>query len=140
VLELIAGRVTVNVELKGPDTAAPLASRLGDWPGTEFLVSSFYHSELAHFHELAPGVPTAPLFNKPNARLFDIAESLNAWSINLSRRITSSNLLAEIKRRGYRSLVYTINDPEVARQLAIDGATGIFTDYPDRCGRAALGL
>ena len=140
VLDLVDGQVLVNIELKGPDTAEPVAARLGDWPSTRFLVSSFYHGELTRFHQLAPAVPTAPLFSKTHARMFDIAESLNAWSINLSRRITSSNLLAEIRRRGYRSLIYTVNDPEMARHLAADGASGIFTDYPDRCGRAALGL
>ncbi len=40
--------------------------------------------------------------------------------------------LRAIADNGYRSLVYTVNDPTVAKRLQADGAGGIFTDYPDR--------
>ena len=40
--------------------------------------------------------------------------------------------LRAITDNGYRSLVYTVNDPTVAKRLQSDGAGGVFTDYPDR--------
>ncbi len=138
VLELVAGRVLVNVELKGPGTAAPLAQRLARYPDTRFLVSSFNHQQLDDFHALAPEVPKAPLFAKPDGQMLAIAQRLNAQAINLSRRIASPGLLATIHDHGFRSLVYTVNDLAEARQLYRQGANGIFTDYPDRCSRAAI--
>ena len=47
--------------------------------------------------------------------------------------------LAEARRRGLRTFIYTVNDLDTARRLIDDGATGVFTDYPDRITAAALG-
>lgn len=46
-------------------------------------------------------------------------------------------LLAEFKRRalreaGYEVNVWTVNNPARANQLKNWGATGVFTDYPER--------
>jgi glycerophosphoryl diester phosphodiesterase len=132
VLALVGTRAAVNVELKGPGTATALAGRLPELGAAELLVSSFDHLELLHFHGLAPAVRTAPLFGRNRLGMFRVASRLSAWSINLSRRLATPSMLKRIKQRGYRSLVYTINDPDDAERLRSHGAGGIFTDYPDR--------
>ncbi len=132
VLELVAGKVTVNVELKGKGTAAPLAKHVAAHPKDDLLVSSFDHRELEVFRAAAPTARVAPLFHKASSRMFEIADSLNAWSINLSEKLATADRLETIADNGYRALVYTVNDPAVARRLQADGAGGIFTDFPDR--------
>jgi glycerophosphoryl diester phosphodiesterase len=142
VLDLIAGRVAVNVELKGAGTAALLARKLPDLDGCTLIVSSFDHGELATFHGawqplrdargLTANVHLAPLFGRHRIGMFRVARRLSAWSIHLSLRLATPALLRSIRRRGYRALVYTVNDPETARRLRDDGASGIFTDYPNR--------
>jgi len=132
VIELVAGRVAINVELKGDGTAAPVARCIERQPNAEILVSSFEHAELGRFRRESPNALVAPLFHKPSPQMFDIAAALGAWSINVSGRIATPALLSEIAERGYRSLVYTINDSAIARALRDGGAGGIFTDYPDR--------
>jgi glycerophosphoryl diester phosphodiesterase len=132
VLELVAGKVTVNVELKGKGTAAPLANHVAAHPKDDLLVSSFDHRELEVFRAAAPTARVAPLFHKASSRMFEIADSLNAWSINLSEKLATADRLETIADNGYRALVYTVNDPAVARRLQADGAGGIFTDFPDR--------
>ena len=126
---------TVNVELKGKGTAEPVARCIDVHTHVDVLVSSFDHPELARFHEVAPRARAAPLFHRASARMFDVAAALDAWSINLSEKLATAERLADIVDRGYRSLVYTVNDPAVAERLRSDGATGIFTDYPDRMRR-----
>jgi len=126
---------TVNVELKGKGTAEPVARSIAEHAHIDALVSSFDHPELTRFHAAAPSVHVAPLFHRASAKMFDIADALGAWSINLSEKLATAERLADIADRGYRSLVYTINDPAVAERLRDDGAGGIFTDYPDRMGR-----
>jgi glycerophosphoryl diester phosphodiesterase len=64
--------------------------------------------------------------------MFEIAASLNAWSINLAVELATAERLRAIADKGYRSLVYTVNDPAVATRLHANGATGVFTDFPDR--------
>ena len=132
VLNLVAGKVTVNVELKGEGTAAPVAERIASHPDDDLLVSSFDHRELGRFRAAMPKARVAPLFHRASSRMFDIADSLNAWSINLSVELASADRLRAITDNGYRSLVYTVNDPAVASRLQGDGAGGIFTDFPDR--------
>ena len=132
VLDLVAGRVTVNVELKGKGTAAPLAAYIAAHPKHDLLVSSFDHRELGKFRAAAPKTRVAPLFHKASSRMFEVADALEAWSINLSAEIAKSARLQTIADKGYRSLVYTVNDPVVAKRLQADGAGGIFTDFPDR--------
>jgi glycerophosphoryl diester phosphodiesterase len=132
VIELVAGRVAINVELKGDGTAAPVARCIERQPNAEILVSSFEHAELGRFRRESPNALVAPLFHKPSPQMFVIAGALGAWSINVSGRLATPALLSEIAERGYRSLVYTINDNSIARALRDGGAGGIFTDYPDR--------
>jgi len=132
VVDLVAGRVAINVELKGNGTAAPVARCIAARPDAEILVSSFEHAELGRFRRESPAALVAPLFDKPSPKMFDVAAAVGAWSINVSGRHATPELLREIARRGYRSLVYTINDHATAQRLRDAGAGGIFTDYPDR--------
>jgi len=132
VFDLVDGRVAINVELKGRGTAEPLAELLAGRGPDDVLVSSFEHSELVRFHHIAAGVRTAPLFGRASTRLFDIARDLDAWSINLSTKLAAGELPQRIAERGYRCLVYTVNDPATAKRLKAAGVDGIFTDFPDR--------
>ncbi len=132
VLALVGGRAIVNVELKGDGSAAPVAQCISAHTGVQTLVSSFHHRELARFVEASPHTRVAPLFHRASPRMFDIATSLRAWSINLGAKLASEERLRAITERGYRSLIYTVNDSTIAMQLKAAGASGIFTDFPDR--------
>lgn len=132
VIELVAGRVAINVELKGKGTAEPVARCIAGQPAGAILVSSFEHAELRRFRSVAPDAWVAPLFDRPSSRMFEVAEALSAWSINVSKKFATAELLQQIAMRGYRSLVYTVNDRAAAEGLRDAGAGGIFTDHPDR--------
>ncbi|NJN52213.1 MAG: glycerophosphodiester phosphodiesterase [Gammaproteobacteria bacterium] len=135
VMDLVAGRVAVNVELKGKGTARRTAAVLAHYPGTESLVSSFDHVELRSFRATTRAIPVAPLFGRASTGMFEVADELRAWGVNLSRKIAAPGLLADARQRGYRTLVYTVNDPHEARALREGGASGVFTDFPDRISR-----
>lgn len=128
----------INIELKGPGTAAPVAELLTRHPRLDVLVSAFDHEELMRFHEMAPGWPVAPLFHRWRRDAWKVAEGFSAWSVNMNRRIVNRARLDEARRRGLRTLVYTVNDVAEARRFLSWGATGVFTDYPDRINRETL--
>ena len=132
VLQLVGTRVTVNIELKGIGTAAPVALCVAEHPGTDTLISSFDHGELTRFRAVAPRARVAPLFHRASSRMFEIADALQAWSINLSVQLATTERLHTIADNGYRALVYTVNDLKIAQRIQADGASGIFTDFPDR--------
>ncbi len=131
VAELPAG-VGLNVELKGPDTAEPTARFISRFPEVDWLVSSFDHRRLAAYRRLDPDTRIAPLFNRWRDDAWSVAAGLDAWAINLSQRAATAERLGKAREQGLRAFVYTVNEVEDAGALIGAGATGIFTDYPDR--------
>lgn len=139
VLDAVPGHIMVNVELKGPGTAEPVAglvrNRSTDRSRVDMptlLVSSFDRQELRRFHELRPGVACAPLARRWSDCLEATARAVDAWSVNLSHRAANRANVAAVRSWGCRCLVYTVNDPKRAQMLLAMGVTGVFTDYPDR--------
>lgn len=130
--------VGLNVELKGPGTAVPVAAFLRRHPGLDVLVSSFDHALLGWFRDQDSHTRVAPLFGRWQPRPWRTAARLDAWAINLSRRAATPDRLVAARGRGLKTFVYTVNDLEEARNLIRHGATGVFTDYPDRITRDAL--
>ncbi len=166
VFDALPPAVGINVELKGPRTAEPVLAMLRNSQGSarDVLVSAFDLDELRHFVDLAgirhqlPAAHAnalatkvgdgcglagsrfmvAPLFDRWNKNLLEVATALGAWSVNLSVRAATRQRIAEARARGFRVLVYTVNDPAIAERLFSWGASGIFTDFPDRMiGRVA---
>jgi glycerophosphoryl diester phosphodiesterase len=132
VFALVPSGFFVNVELKGAGTAEPVARSIAEHPQVDALVSSFDHAELERFRAVSADTRVAPLFHRSATDAFEVADRLRAWSINLSVKLADADRLKRIAERGYRSLVYTVNDVATARRLEAAGATGVFTDYPDR--------
>lgn len=135
VLDMVNRRALVNIELKGPRTAAPVRALLEDylargWSPAEFLVSSFRRAELAQLRD--SGLPIGILFPR-SARLFRrIARALGASSIHVPLAHATPRLVSRVHADGRKLFVYTVNArPEMERMRQI-GVDGIFSDYPDR--------
>ena len=135
VLGAVPTDVTVNIELKGRNTAQPAASAVGEI-SRPLLISSFDHDELHRFHDLCPATACAPLLarwrGERRERIEEVAQVLGAWSVNLADRIATPEHVRFVRGWGFRCLVYTVNDAERARELHAMGVAGVFTDYPDR--------
>ena len=123
--------VALNIELKGPQTAAPTAAALSDMGVLNVLVSSFDHRQLQQFHTLAPTCPVAPLYDRYRSSWRTTAAELNATAVNLSGRICTKERIMAMREAGYPVFVYTINTIAQARELRAAGANGVFTDRPD---------
>ncbi len=132
VLEVIPHEVGINVELKGIGTAAPAIAFIEQLTDERtILLSSFRHEELTTARTLSSTVPIAPLFGRKSRNMFDVAEKLDAWSVNVSSKLASRELIDDAHELGYRVLVYTVNDPDDAQRLHDYGVDGLFTDRPD---------
>lgn len=133
VINKINHRAGINIELKGPDTAKPVTALLDaycsrGWQRDEFLLSCFDHDELA---KADPHYRRGALFSR-QAEYFILADALDAWSVNLSRKLVTRSLVDSAHQRGLKVLVYTVNEPEEMLGMQQMGVDGIFTDYPDR--------
>lgn len=134
VLNLINGKVQVNVELKGRNTAKPLAQLLQKYnygSYDDYLVSSFNHAELAVFHELLPQVKTGMLYKKPPRTLTTLKRN-RAYALHISKNRITRGLLDKVHNLGMKVFAYTANDPQEIEKLYSLQVDGIFSDYPDR--------
>ena len=138
VMEIIAGRCELHIELKGAHTADAVAAltqraetELG-FAACQWVVSSFHHPELARFAALRPDIRLGALTANLPLKLAQFADDLGAWSLNCDVDFVDPTLVEDAHRRGLRVLVYTVDYPEDYETLARMGVDGIFTNRPDR--------
>ncbi|RYV00869.1 glycerophosphodiester phosphodiesterase [Shewanella sp. OPT22] len=138
VLNLVAGRCEVNIELKGFNTVKPLInlypkvlSKL-NFQAKDLLFSSFKHFELQQLKQAIPEVNIAPLIDGVPLDLAQAATTLNATAINLSLNFVHQTMVDDAHQRGKLVNVFTVNHKEDMQMLADMGVDGIFTDYPDK--------
>lgn len=137
VLKLLDRRCSVNIELKGAGTAAPLSKLLqsyleSGWQADDFLVSSFDHPELQRFHQQMPDIRIGALTCGIPIDYARFAQDLGAWSANLDKDFVTPEFVSDCHRRGLKCLVYTADSPLEIRRLHQMGVDGLFTNYPDR--------
>lgn len=133
VFAALPNAIGINIELKGPGTAAPVIDWLTQQPDRDVLISSFNLEELREAQNIGDGrFKLALLFDRWQRNVWSSAETFGAWSVNLNVRAASKRRIEEARARGLRVLVYTVNDEETARRLLDWGVAGLFTDFPDR--------
>jgi glycerophosphoryl diester phosphodiesterase len=151
VLDLCAGRVGVDVEIKEPGYEAEVIERASRrFSRQQLLYTSFEESVISTIRQLDPNAHCGLLLGPGRLRSrtqrfealpFDLAERCGAdalavhqWLAPLrgrSRRVPGAGLLAEARQRGFPMLVWTVNGPQRLRAYLADGrVAGIITDLP----------
>lgn len=138
VLELVAGRCIVNIELKGINTVAPLLTlypnalnKLG-FTQEQLLLSSFNHPYLQAVKQALPKALVAPLLASIPLDGAAVVSELNAYSLHLDISFISQALVNDAHRRGAKVYVYTVDNYDDIHALKQMGVDGIFSNYPDR--------
>jgi glycerophosphoryl diester phosphodiesterase len=135
VIETIGRRALLNIELKGPRTAAPVADLLREflargWSPDDFLISSFRRGELKRLRD--SGFRTGLLFGR-SPRLFRrAARALGVWSIHAPIQHVTAGLVDRVHTDGLKLFVFTVNNHSDMERMERLGVDAIFTDYPDR--------
>jgi len=123
--------ICINIELKGRNTALTVHEFIQNEPSIKFIVSSFDHEELSKFRDLDKFTRIGLLYHRWHNDWQALAERLQAYSVNLSVRITTAKRVRAIQQAGCEVWVYTVNRPEEAERLAEMGVSAIFSDRPD---------
>ena len=138
VLDLIEGKVILNIELKGTQTALPTIDLLeqyfqkGVWTPDMILVSSFNWEELKLFYQHNQTVPLAVLTEDDPLDAIPVAKALQAKAINPDYSSLNQNNISKIKSAGLQIYTWTVNKPEEIAYIIDLGIDGIITDYPER--------
>jgi glycerophosphoryl diester phosphodiesterase len=139
VIELVDGRVGLNVEIKSaaadwPIVAGRLVRLLQERQLLETtVVSSFAAGALASVRALSNAVRLGVLWHDPEcARAWSLASEVRAYSFHPHWAIARAEVLAQARRRGLRVFAWTVNEPAVMTQLLEFGVNGIMSDHPER--------
>jgi glycerophosphoryl diester phosphodiesterase len=126
----------INVEIKASrgrevETARATVAVLREhWPpqAPAPLISSFAHVALLVARDLAPGLPRGYLTDRvPRAWALEL-QRYGCATLHTNQRWITAQRIRTLQDAGVPLLLYTVNDPERARQLLRLGATSVFTD------------
>ena len=137
VFETVDLKAGVNIELKGPGTARPVAEFISHikgngWSDDLILVSSFKRPELEDIRGIDPEIRIGVLNAGPPGDAADFAVSLGAYSVHLSLKYIGRRFIEDAHSRGLRVFVYTVNHPKDIGRMQAFGVDGVFTNYPER--------
>ncbi|WP_353191245.1 glycerophosphodiester phosphodiesterase [Pandoraea pnomenusa] len=134
--------LAANVEIKPcPGREVETGKRVAEavralWAGQAQppLLSSFSYEALEAAAAAVPELPRGMLYDAVPAHWRDDARKLGTVSLHASHKHLDGPQVAEIKASGLQMLVYTVNDPARARELAAWGVDAICTDRIDLIG------
>ncbi len=138
VLDLIDGRVSLNIELKGAQTAKDVNSIIEDytakksWTKDQFVISSFNWDELQKARSSNTTIAIAVLTEADPLEAIQIAKDLNAVAINPNFKMLNRENVNAIKEAGFKVYTWTVNEPNDIIKMKRIGVDGIFTNYPER--------
>ncbi len=138
VLDVIDGKVTLNIELKGSQTALPTISLLkiyfesGKLTPNDVFISSFNWEELTLFYQESNGIPIAVLTEGDPLDAIPIAKKLNAFAINPDFKSLTKSNFQKMHKAGFEVYPWTINSYEDIDYMKSIGVDAIITDFPDR--------
>jgi glycerophosphoryl diester phosphodiesterase len=138
VIELVDHRIPINIELKGPGTAKPVADLLKNylakgWSNQDFIISSFDHNQVSEFKKLHPNIKTGVLFSWRSmpTDITYIALKHHANFIGLDVKVVTKSLVKQAHDASYPVYVWTVNDKKTADMMRTLQVDGIFSNYPD---------
>ncbi len=136
----IANGIHSNIEIK-PETGfeaetgakiARLAQHLWQDATLPPLLSSFSEIALEAAKLSAPQLPRALLIDgKVPTDVFERLQRLDCVALNLDDQFTTQEIMTQANALGYAVCVWTVNNPQRARQLLNWGCQAIFTDAID---------
>ena len=119
---------TPGVEHETGIAVAALATQLFAGAHVPPLLSSFSFAALMAARESAPDLPRGWLVDQFGDEDWDRLEELEAVSLHTNHKKIDPALIPRLHAKGYRVMLYTVNDAARARELFAAGADGLFTD------------
>jgi glycerophosphoryl diester phosphodiesterase len=140
-LTMVAGRLPINLELKGRGTGVALASFLTEhrYPGA-LLVSSQHWEELASVRQGGLTLAAGPVVGKLDATTWKRLEETDCRFMSLNQRAFTLDAVRQLHAAGRQLYIYTVNSPSRMVRLAAAGVDGIFTDDPALATQALRAL
>jgi len=131
-LALTEGKITPQIELKGPGTVAAVvraveaAGRVGT-----VIITSFLHQQLIEVHQLNPQLQTGALWGRLPADVVRQAQQLGVRALHLWHEFIDEKLVSEAHACGLLVRAWNANKEEDMQRLIDLGVDAIGSDRPD---------
>lgn len=139
VLDLVDGKMMLNIELKGKNTSFLTHQILNsyfkssNWKKENIIISSFIWPELRAFYQLNKDIKIGILIKKDDPlKAIPIAKELKAFSINPEHILLTKLNAAKIRAENFKIYTWTVNKVKDINRIKKIGVDGIISDYPDR--------
>ena len=141
-LELMKGQIAVNIEIKSEavsdvinggivDKALQIVKELD--MSSSVIFSSFDYRVMEHLNVLDAQMPKALLYESSQSGELKPSELVKKYEVdvfNCSYRQLTPEWIADLQAHQIPYLVYTVNEPDLMKELLKKGVSGIFTDFP----------
>jgi glycerophosphoryl diester phosphodiesterase len=131
VLELVADRATVYVEVKATGAEALVAGMLDRYAGVRTAVHAFDHRVPVCVRALRPGTPIGLLSASYPLSLAAVLGQSGAEAFWQQADLIDEPLVRGAHATGVRVIAWTVNSAPHARRLAAWGVDALCTDVPD---------
>ncbi len=138
VLDFIEDKCSINIELKGLNTAKGTCQIIKkyvetrNWKYSDFIVSSFQKNELFEAFKQNQEIPIGILSKASVTEAIALGEKLQAKFIHPGLGIITRENVNRAKDAGFAVNVWTVNEPEDIERMKEFGVDGIISDFPDR--------
>ncbi|MBL0013870.1 MAG: glycerophosphodiester phosphodiesterase [Flavobacterium sp.] len=138
VLNFIDKKIFVNIELKGKNTAKPVADLIEryvlekNWTYNHFLVSSFDWNALQEVRSLSPNIAIGVLTETDLKLAIDFAKFTNAKSVHPYFQLLTMENVKQMHQDGFQVFPWTVNAQEDIHKIKSMKVNGIISDFPDR--------
>jgi glycerophosphoryl diester phosphodiesterase len=136
-LEIIAGPLALDVELKQAGAEAATLAELYRHPGARWIISSFDWEILREVRRLDPAAEVWPLAEFFDESLLAVAAELESPGVALWFPLYNEETAPMLRDRGLQVAVWTVNDAGIAAMMRDLGAAVLMSDDPAGI-RAAL--
>jgi glycerophosphoryl diester phosphodiesterase len=125
--DLVAGRATLFVEIKGAGIEAQVLEVLGQYGG-DAAIHSFDHAMIQRTRALDSERRLGVLFDEPPADVVRTMMATGATDVWPQWRLVTPALVAMVHEAGGRVIPWTVNDPARAQALAALGVDALCGD------------
>ena len=132
VIDLVRGKVVLQIELKGPDTAEPVVRAVErNSMESEVLLTSFVHERLREARQLNPSLALGALWSNPPDDACKQAIDMGAEAIHIQHQNIDAQLVQKAHAHGLKIRAWNPDTVEEI-QRAIDlGVDAIGSNRPD---------
>jgi len=137
VLDLVWGKMPINIELKSVVNIQLLLDLLAGYPALQpstglpwIWISSFNHQKLLELRQLDCPWPLALINLGVPIHVDYVIRDIAPYSWHFRDEDVDFELVRQLRGKNVASLVFTVNDAKRAGLLKRNGIGGIFTDIP----------